>query len=497
MVSQPFSNYDKQVFILNIENPIDRGALLSRYSRTSNLDIRELYRKEFESNPNRGKDFYERVFLEYGDESVAELVTAQLAIQDVSNILSKIIEESRIGLSFLEKSSRYVSYDKLRNGKYLYLPIEKTGIDLSFESKYNDIMDKLFHLYSSWINPVREQLKKDMPKESFNGEWDKEKEKAYETAIRSRAFDDVRAILPASTLTNIGISGNLRSFIYLIQRLNSSNEVEAKEIGRALYEELLQQFPELIRSASSKYSGQNEEYMGKIKTTCIAKESILETGKNRVKLLSTNATDVQSIKNLFQFRNNEFSSLEEMYNFYGKLRNSRRNKLPREFEHIWAQYEIVTNYGAFREFQRHRFMSIIRPNLDLSLGYHIPEYIAKTEGLMLSYREIMQEIKEFYDEIKIKSGSNAAQYILPMGTLYKMVVSTNLRELVYFSELRSTPQSHPDLRELSIGMVQHFLDKVPESSSIFNFVDRNLYTLGRFDQEYRKEKKLQNLNGVE
>lgn len=107
-----FSNPDKRVFILKMENQVDRGALLSRYSRTSSLDIRELYRKEFQENPDRGKKFYERVFLEYGDESVAELISIQIGIQGISNIVTKLIEECRVGLSYLEKSSRYVSYEK-------------------------------------------------------------------------------------------------------------------------------------------------------------------------------------------------------------------------------------------------------------------------------------------------------------------------------------------------------------------------------------------------
>jgi Predicted alternative thymidylate synthase len=105
-----FSNRDKDVFLITCEKMIDRGALMSRYSRTRELDIRTLWDKEFAQVPDRAEKFYERVFLEYGDESVAELATAQVGIQNVSNVLSKIIEESRIGLSYLEKSSRYVSY---------------------------------------------------------------------------------------------------------------------------------------------------------------------------------------------------------------------------------------------------------------------------------------------------------------------------------------------------------------------------------------------------
>ena len=123
-----FSNSDKQLFLINLKSQLDMGALLSRYSRTSNLDIRDLFYREFSENEKRGREFYERVFLEYGDESIAELVNVHMGVQNISNLLVKLIEETRIGASYIEKSSRYVRYDKKVDGKYLYLPFESTGI---------------------------------------------------------------------------------------------------------------------------------------------------------------------------------------------------------------------------------------------------------------------------------------------------------------------------------------------------------------------------------
>ena len=109
---EAFSNRDRNVFLITAERGIDRGALISRYSRTASLDIREVYDKEFAANSERGSEFYRRVFSDYGDESVAELVFAQVGVQGVSNVVSKMMEDLRIGLSFIEKSSRYVRYDK-------------------------------------------------------------------------------------------------------------------------------------------------------------------------------------------------------------------------------------------------------------------------------------------------------------------------------------------------------------------------------------------------
>ena len=115
-----FSNFDKPVFVIITPNQVDRGALMSRYSRTDKT-MRRVFIDEFLSNPNRGTEFYNKVLLDYGDDSVAELGTAQCALEWVSNISAQKIEDHRIGFSFLEKSSRYVAFDKKINGNYKVL----------------------------------------------------------------------------------------------------------------------------------------------------------------------------------------------------------------------------------------------------------------------------------------------------------------------------------------------------------------------------------------
>ncbi|MCL5408200.1 MAG: FAD-dependent thymidylate synthase, partial [Candidatus Thermoplasmatota archaeon] len=195
-----FSNRDKDVFLITCEKMIDRGALMSRYSRTKELDIRTLWDKEFAGVEDRAEKFYERVFLEYGDESVAELATAQMGIQNVSNVTSKIIEESRIGLSYLEKSSRYVSYKEKRNGRFLYLDPERAGIPKKYYERYEEFNTSLFELYERIFTGVTSYIKENnsfertrfyLPngKEVRLGEEGASEEvlkKAYDNSVRSR-----------------------------------------------------------------------------------------------------------------------------------------------------------------------------------------------------------------------------------------------------------------------------------------------------------------------
>jgi thymidylate synthase ThyX len=491
--TSPFSNEDKRVFILKIENQIDKGALLSRYSRTSNLDIRDLYKKEFENNPERGKNFYEKVFLEYGDESVAELVTVQVGIQGVSNVVSKIIESSRIGLSYLEKSSRYVSYVKKFSDKYLYLSFKDTDISSVFEKPYEELMDKMFLFYSENVSTVEESLRREFPESTFEIKDKVSGAKAYAAAIRSRALDEIRGILPASTLTNMGISGNIRSFISLIQHLYASGIGEAKEIADLLYNELYKDFENLVKSAKNKHGLDQINYLSKDMrdTKKALTEPVYENRPTEVEMLYYEKDACDKINEILSFRYaNYCKESEKLMEIISDQRKDRREKLPREFEFVNLAFKVKLNYGAFRELQRHRFLSIVRKPLDCSLGYFTPPYISKNEQLNKKFKVIIKEAIDLWKQIVEISGTLRAQYVIPYCTNYETLIQTNLRELVYFSELRTTPQSHSDLREVAIMMVDKFLEREPKFKNLFKLVDRNEYPIGRFFQEYRREEKL-------
>ena len=85
-----FSNADKAVFAIITPKQVDRGALMSRYSRTDKT-MRRVFLDEFAKNASRGEEFYKRVLLEYGDDSVAELGEAQVAVEGISNVAAKKI----------------------------------------------------------------------------------------------------------------------------------------------------------------------------------------------------------------------------------------------------------------------------------------------------------------------------------------------------------------------------------------------------------------------
>jgi len=509
-----FSNYDKDVFLIKADM-IDRGAMMSRYSRTNNLDIRDLYNKEFKNNPEKAEDFYKRVFLDYGDESVAELTTAQLGIQNISNILSKIIEEPRIGLSYLEKSSRYVRYDKKHNNNYLFLKADDIGIEKNGE-EYNNYCNELFDFYSKSYNELMDYFREKYPINNFFFEIDglnykyndikdiddKSIEKSYKTSLRSSVLDEIRDLLPASTLTNIGISGNGRSFISLIERLTAYDTKESTKFADLIYNELKNEMPELIDEAVSEHGKAQIKY--KIKKDFIVNSFKMDYKNiDNVKLLNymdeDKALDLSIKMFLYPYYNGyDDIKIDKNYelNILNKLieiRKNRRDKIGRAFESINYVFEVNTNYGAFRELQRHRFLSIIRKPLNTYYGYDIPEELGKNEDLRNEYIKLMEKAKMVYMDIKDKYDYKIAQYCVPYGYKYPVIFNANLNELTYFIELRSGQPVHPDLRKVAINMYNEIKNVNPDLSRLIKFVDTKDYKLGRLPSELRKEKRINNL----
>lgn len=510
-----FSNEDRDVFIIKTDRMIDRGALMSRYSRASDPDIRSVFHREFEGNQKRSEDFYRRIFLEYGDESIAELVTAQVGIQNVSNVISKVIEEIRIGLSYLEKSTRYVAYDRKVDGHYLFMQAEKIGLSGEAAREYTDLCNRLFDLYSSTLPRIEEEISRQWPIESFDFNIDgnprnykeldengrKLAQKSYRSSVRSRALDDARFILPASTLTNMGVSGNGRSFIHLIQKLMEYGVPESERLAHDLYEELKGEFPQIIDDALSQHGQDIINYKrslaslfpytdgGRFEKVRLIKYSNEREEMQKVLalLMYPFAEDASGI--ISRIKAMELSEASAILERIRDLRKNRRMKIGRPFEAVNYVFEVTTNYGAFRDLQRHRFLSIVRKPLTVSYGFDVPPIIAKIPDLSEEYAEAMKDAERVYRIIRERYGAWIAQYAVPFAYRYPVVFTTNLAEATYFIELRSTPQAHFDLRDIAIRMYNEIKSVHPSLAGIIKFVDTGDYPLGRLSAEVRKNVK--------
>lgn len=518
-----FSNVDRSVFAIITPRQVDRGALMSRYSRTDK-NMRRVFLDEFLKNKTRGEEFYNRVLVEYGDDSVAELGEAQIAIEGLSNIAVKKIEDRRIGLSYLEKSSRYVAWNKKTNGKYRFYR-EPVLMKSKFADDYIDACNFAFDVYSKNIEPMVTYVREKYPiekysfKDSTDGEeklFSKLKKDSdiksaniiYKGSTKAKALDILRGLLPASTLTNVGITGNGRAFEYLLTILHGSSLAEERNLASKIKAELDTTIKSFVRRSDDKYGKAMQEYLQDIKKTSsnLVKSNIkkkihqgtltklVEYEKESIaidKIIAaimyeqSPSTTYQEI--LQQVKKISKSKKIKIIESFTKLRKNRRHRPPRAFEMVNYTFDLINNFGMFRDFHRHRALTLERQLLTTDHGFSMPNEI-NILGLQKDFKDCMYKTKEVFDKIR-KKYPEEAQYVVNFAYNYPYFMHFNLREATHLVELRTVPQGHVDYRKVAQDMYKQIHKVHPTLSKIIKFVDLKEYDLERFESEKRTEEK--------
>ncbi len=527
ILSSHFSNLDGSVFAIITPRQVDRGALMSRYSRTDK-SMRRIFLDEFLNNKNRGEEFYKRVLLEYGDDSVAELGEAHIAIEGLSNIAVKKIEDRRIGLSYLEKSSRYVAWNKKTNGNYRFYR-DPVLIDSRFADMYLDSCNLSFDVYSKNIDPMIKYVREKYPIEKYSFKDSKDgKEKSfsklrqesdiksanmiYRGSTKAKALDILRGLLPASTLTNVGITGNGRAFEYLLTILAASDLDEERELASKIKKELDTTIKSFVSRSDDKYGKAFQKYLKQIKKTSksiVAKEikpkKVMgmmtklvdcESEKKSIDKILTGIMYEQSPSTSYQNILKQVKKLSKekrikIINSFTNLRENRRHRPGRAFESVYYTFDLLNNFGMFRDFHRHRALTLERQLLTTDHGYNMPDEI-KILGIDKNYKECMNKTKETFNKIR-KKYPEQGQYVVNFAYNYPYFMKFNLREACHLIELRTVPQGHADYRQVAQQMYRQINKVHPNLSKIMKFVDLKEYDLERFESEKRTEEKRKRL----
>ncbi len=517
------TNTTENIFALKNLPEVIKGALFSRYSRSS-LGLRALLLKEFILNEDtefasiagqssdidtneqmiavqKAQAFYDRILDGYGDDSIGELGGAHLAIENVSMLAAKAIEDCRIGGSPLEKSTRYIYFDQKVGGEYLFYK-EPVLMTSAYRDLFVNTCTNLFEVYGKLIPPLTELIGKGFPKDPAISQ------NAYNAALRAKVLDCLRGLLPAGTLTDMGMFGNGRFFETLIQKLNCDNLAEMKELGKKSYQELSKVIPSFVRRAEVSHKHNqgfakfHEEIRGDIRKTA-TRHSLLIPKQNKpgVKLVKFDAKAPKTVASalLFADTKNDLGSIQSYCNALSNedidlilesasaSRENRRHKSPRGLEEAFFTFEIVADFGVYRDLHRHRMLTQERQILTCDLDYYIPPEIIDTE-MEAPYREALDKAKEAYDTIA-QELPEEAQYVVPMAYNVRWYFHINLRALQWLCELRSQAAGHPSYRLIAQEMAHQASEAVPAFERFFKFVDYDGHTLGRLDSEVRLEKK--------
>lgn len=515
MLSPYLSNLDDNVFVIRNLPEVVKGALFSRYSRSTKSLRRTLLEDFLESgitNPHGGEDadnpvktekaekFYDRVLLQYGDDSVAELAGAHIALEDISIIATKIVEDARIGLMPLEKSTRYVYFDQKENGQYRYFR-DPQLMNSEFSDEYVKTCDMLFDTYSQLISPLSDYYRERMPGDHGLSE------RALEATIRAKTCDTLRGLLPASTLTNMGFFGNGRGYEYLITKLYAEELSEMKDLASKMQRELRTTIPSFVKRPDSEHGIMMQEYIKEIRSGLeeLASGIPVDDEAEMVRLVDydpdaeakviASALYPYSGANLDNIRKHVSSMGEEEREKVIRAaigdRKNRRHKPGRGFEHSYYTFEICTNFGAYRDLHRHRILTQQRQRLGCRLGYTMPPDL-EDAGFAEKFRDAMDGAKSAWERISEKHPVEA-QYVVPLAYNIRWEVKLNLRSAYHMCELRSARQGHIDYRRVAQKMYLEIMKVHSSLAKSMKYMDMDDYSFERLEAEKRIDKKLEKI----
>ncbi|MFH0814551.1 MAG: FAD-dependent thymidylate synthase [Candidatus Falkowbacteria bacterium] len=435
-----------RVYHLNNLEPEIRAVTFAKCSRSA-LAFDEIAK---ELTAEKASEFHEKWVVGYGHSSVAEHAVLSLALENVSILATKIIEDNRLA-SYTEKSSRYqiFDYDKLYKPKKL---MESTHRE-TFENAINKLMSTYLQIapaMKNFLTPRTDQA-----------------------ALKGRICDNIRYLLPVATTTNLGMTINARNLEHAIRKMLSHPLDEAREIGAELKKIGSTICPTLIKYADyNKYLAETPINLAKEVKTIFgnAPASPASSADRSAGRQPEKSEDVELVEYdkdavdkilaaiLYRFSNYPYKqaaerakllTMEQREQLLEKFHaNMEKFDWPlRELEHVFYTFDITMDYGAFRDIQRHRICTQTNQLLTADLGFSTPPEIIEA-GLQKEYLEAITVAEDAWQKIA-RDFPEEAQYVLPLACRKRTLITANLREMHHFIKLRSGKLGHFSYRQIA------------------------------------------------
>jgi thymidylate synthase ThyX len=512
-----FTNLDGSVFALRNLPEVVKAALFARYSR-SPKSLRRLFLDEFlegegaagaqaavgegggEAGVARSERLFARVLADYGDDSVAQLGGAHVAVEGASNLLTKVLEWGRL-MAYLEQSTRYIPYTQREEGRWRYhLPRELDASPL--RQRYLAVLDQTFAVYVRWLDPAIAFFKAALPAsgEGAGG--------AFQATARAQALDALRGLLPAATTSNVGIFASGQAYELMLLRMRAHPLAEVRDCAEAMRVELEQVIPAfLTRVDRPERGGVWSEYFAATRGATERLAAELLSGiaaeprdevtltdcdpDGEVKVVAAALYAVSALPDdqlLAAARKLSVEQRTAVLRTYVGERQNRRHKPGRAFERTMYRFDVLGDYGAFRDLQRHRLLSLEWQRLSPAYGYRTPAAVAAI-GAEADWDAVMRAGADLYAELSTAGLTEVAPYVLPMAYRVRFYMDMNAREAMHLIELRSTPQGHPAYRRVAQRMHALIAERHPAIAAAMRFVDHTPAEQGRLAAEQATERK--------
>ena len=510
VLARHFTNLDGPVFALVNLPEVVKGALFARYSRTTK-SLRRLFLDEFAEDVDEGGELttagveraeklYDRVFVEYGDDSVAQLGGVHLACEQASQLLAKAVEWGRLA-AYLEQSTRYMRYDDQPGGRWrATIPPEIEDGEL--EHRYRGYLDEVFGLYGEMFEPMYAWYERRFPQDPADSDF------VYRSTITAKTCDTLRVCLPAGTRSNIGVYATAQSYEQLLMRLSVHPLAEMREYGALMLEELRKVIPAFLKRVDVEDRGIAwarywrgtregvEELAAKLageatpqprdEVTLVDFDPDGETKVAAAVLYA--ATDLPDDQLLALGRRMSRDERDELLRASVGDRGNRRHKPGRAWERTQYRFDVACDYGAFRDLQRHRPLTIEWQRLTTDLGHETPAEIDEAR-LRDRWDRVMDAGRAIEGELRDAGFADVAQYAVPMAFRIRFVMQMTAREAMHLAELRSQPQGHPTYRRVAQRMHRLISEVHPSIGAAFEYMSFEDVDLERLEAERRTEAK--------
>lgn len=506
-LSTAVTNTEDNVYAFSDKmSPVTIAAAMARLSRRGD-DMRVTLLDEF-ANAATKKDekLLQRVITAYGDDSVQQLVGQHIVVEGASNLLTKKLEWGRLA-SYLEQSTRYIYFDQRdEQGKYKYVvPGHFSG---ETRAQYIEITDEIFDTYSEMVRTLTDFVRNNSSVPQA------ERDIAWQGATRAQACDAARAVLPVSTKSTVGIFASGQALESLIMHLLSDELPEARETGEKLLREARKVLGTFLERADKPerggatiaYRATNHQAVRKLAETMLPATHSDETQpvdlvsywpKNELDLTADmlyehsnlSLRDIQKSVETWTFEEKE-----KVFAAYIGERLNRRHRPGRALEKAHYSWDLVCDYGIFRDLQRHRMVDDLTwQDLTPRYGYDVPELIAEA-GLTEQFQHCFDLSLKLHSILMAAGYDNEAQYATLLGHKMRWKITYNARQAFHLHELRTTPHGHPGYRKLVREMHEKLTEKHPLIGAAMKFVNQDEDPeLTRLAAERYTQFKLQNL----
>ena len=537
-----FGNTDRPVFVLTNLPEAVKGALFARYSRSAK-SARRLFLDEFlgagdrpgggasaagatdgagavqgtlplpqpESGPGRrrAERLYSRILAEYGDDSVAQLGGAHLACEGISNVATKIVERGRL-MAYLEQSTRYVPLTARPGGRWPYVVPPEID-DPVLRSRFVTTLDRAFATYARWIDPLQSYYRERHPREAGVSEG------VYRSVIRAKTLDTLRGLLPAATRSNVGVYGSGQAYEALLLRMQAHELAESRELADLMLAELRKVIPAFLERVDREdRGGRWRGYLrrrnadsrrlaaalaGEIAEardggSSIPPDDVVLTEfdpEGEIKVVAAALYPASGLPYERLLAAARAMTVDERIRILRACvgtRENRRHRPGRAFEHATYAFDVLSDYGAFRDLQRHRMLTIDWQDLTVRHGSVRPADV-DAMGARADWDRAMDESAELHERTLRACSPLVAQYAVSMAYRVRFHLRMNAREAMHVLELRTTPQGHPAYRRVCQRMHRLIAERAGHAAiaDAMTFVDHGDVALERLDAERRSERR--------